>query len=34
MTSQAWLQIGTTLLIGFVISIPVGRYLATRGDRA
>ena len=29
MTSQAWLQIGTTLLIGFVISIPVGRYLAT-----
>ena len=29
MTSQGWLQIGMTLLIGFMISIPVGRYLAT-----
>ena len=29
MTSQGWLQIGLTLLIGFLISIPVGRYLAT-----
>ena len=29
MTSQGWLQIGLTLLIGFMISIPVGRYLAT-----
>jgi len=28
MISQGWLQIGLTLLIGFVISIPVGRYLA------
>ena len=28
MTSQGWLQIGLTLLIGFLISIPVGRYLA------
>ena len=28
MTSQGWLQIGSTLLIGFLISIPVGRYLA------
>ena len=27
MTSQGWLQIGLTLLIGFLISIPVGRYL-------
>ena len=29
MTSQGWLQIGLTLLIGLAISIPVGRYLAT-----
>ena len=29
MTSQGSLQIGLTLLIGFLISIPVGRYLAT-----
>ena len=29
MISQGWLQIGLTLLIGFLISIPVGRYLAT-----
>ena len=29
MTSQGWLQIGLTLLIGFLVSIPVGRYLAT-----
>ncbi len=28
MTWQSWLQIGLTLLIGFLISIPVGRYLA------
>ena len=28
MTSQGWLQIGLTLLIGLMISIPVGRYLA------
>ena len=28
MTLQGWLQIGMTLLIGFLISIPVGRYLA------
>jgi len=28
MTSQGWLQIGLTLLIGFLISIPVGHYLA------
>jgi potassium-transporting ATPase potassium-binding subunit len=28
MTPQGWLQIGLTLLIGFLISIPVGRYLA------
>src|SRR5664279_2199434 len=28
MTSQGWLQIGLTLLIGLLISIPVGRYLA------
>ncbi len=28
MTSQGWLQIGLTLLIGFLISIPVGSYLA------
>jgi K+-transporting ATPase ATPase A chain len=28
MTSQGWLQIGLTLLIGFLISIPVGGYLA------
>ena len=28
MTLQGWLQIGLTLLIGFLISIPVGRYLA------
>ena len=26
MTSQSWLQIGLTLLIGFLISIPAGRY--------
>jgi K+-transporting ATPase ATPase A chain len=26
--TQGWLQIGLTLLIGFLISIPVGRYLA------
>ena len=29
MTSQGWLQIGLTLLIGVLISIPTGRYLAT-----
>jgi len=29
MTSQGWLQIGLTLLIGLLLSIPVGRYLAT-----
>ena len=34
MTSQGWLQIGLTLLIGLLISIPVGRYLADDGDRA
>src|SRR5664279_4645334 len=28
MTSQGWLQIGLTLLIGLLISVPVGRYLA------
>ncbi len=28
MTSQGWLQIGVTLLIGFLISIPTGHYLA------
>ena len=28
MTSQGWLQVGLTLLIGILISIPVGRYLA------
>jgi K+-transporting ATPase ATPase A chain len=28
MTLQGWLQIGLTLLIGLLISIPVGRYLA------
>ena len=28
MTLQGWLQIGLTLLIGFLISIPVGSYLA------
>ena len=28
MTFQAWLQIGLTLLIGGLVSIPVGRYLA------
>ena len=28
MTSQGWLQIGVTLLVGFLISIPTGRYLA------
>ena len=28
MTAQSWLQIGLTLLIGFLISIPAGRYLA------
>jgi K+-transporting ATPase ATPase A chain len=28
MTSQGWLQIGLTLLIGFLISISVGGYLA------
>ncbi len=28
MTLQSWLQIGLTLLIGFLISIPAGRYLA------
>jgi K+-transporting ATPase ATPase A chain len=28
MTSQGWLQIGLTLLIGLLVSIPVGRYLA------
>ena len=28
MTPQGWLQIGLTLLIGFLISIPVGHYLA------
>lgn len=29
MTTQGWLQIGLTLLIGFVISVPTGRYLAS-----
>ena len=29
MTLQSWLQVGLTLLIGFLISIPVGRYLAS-----
>ena len=29
MTLQGWLQVGLTLLIGFLISIPVGRYLAS-----
>ena len=24
---QSWLQIGVTLLIGIMISIPVGRYM-------
>jgi potassium-transporting ATPase potassium-binding subunit len=28
MTLQSWLQIGLTLLIGLLLSIPVGRYLA------
>ena len=28
MTAQGWLQIGLTLLIGFFVSIPTGRYLA------
>jgi K+-transporting ATPase ATPase A chain len=28
MTLQGWLQIGLTLLMGLLISIPVGRYLA------
>jgi potassium-transporting ATPase potassium-binding subunit len=28
-TLQSWLQVGLTLLIGFLISIPVGRYLAS-----
>ena len=28
MTLQGWLQIGLTLLMGFLISIPVGLYLA------
>ena len=28
MTLQAWLQIALTLLIGLLISVPVGRYLA------
>src|SRR5271165_6900260 len=28
MTLQGWLQIGLTLLIAFLISIPVGHYLA------
>ena len=28
MTFEAWLQIGLTLLFGFLISIPTGRYLA------
>jgi potassium-transporting ATPase potassium-binding subunit len=37
---QSWLQITLTLLIGFLISVPIGRYLAkvvtggrTIGDR-
>jgi potassium-transporting ATPase potassium-binding subunit len=29
MTLQGWLQVGLTLLVGFLISIPVGRYLAS-----
>ena len=29
MTLQGWMQIGLTLLTGFLLSIPVGRYLAT-----
>jgi potassium-transporting ATPase potassium-binding subunit len=29
MTPRGWLQIGLTLLIGLLVSIPVGRYLAT-----
>jgi potassium-transporting ATPase potassium-binding subunit len=29
MTVQGWLQIGLTLLVGFLISIPTGRYLAS-----
>jgi potassium-transporting ATPase potassium-binding subunit len=28
MTGQTWLQIGLVLLIVFLLSIPVGRYLA------
>jgi potassium-transporting ATPase potassium-binding subunit len=28
MTAQGWLQIGTVLLIVFLLSLPVGRYLA------
>jgi potassium-transporting ATPase potassium-binding subunit len=28
MTLQGWLQIGLTLLLGFLVSIPVGGYLA------
>jgi hypothetical protein len=28
MTLQGWLQIGLTFLLGFLISIPVGSYLA------
>jgi potassium-transporting ATPase potassium-binding subunit len=28
MTLQSWLQIGCTLFIGFLISVPMGRYLA------
>jgi potassium-transporting ATPase potassium-binding subunit len=28
MTLNGWLQVGLTLLVGFLISIPVGRYLA------
>jgi potassium-transporting ATPase potassium-binding subunit len=28
-TLQSWLQVGLTLLIGFLVSIPVGRYLAS-----
>ena len=28
MTAQMWLQIGLVLLIVFLLSIPIGRYLA------
>jgi K+-transporting ATPase A subunit len=28
MTAQMWLEIGLVLLIVFLLSIPIGRYLA------